>query len=62
MPSPISKRLRSSHSNPGLATVMYDLAELMSLSIKKLIKQEHRESLDGIQHNADPAVLADNAD
>jgi len=42
--------------------VTHDLGELMSPSNKKLIKQERRKSLDGIQHSADPAALADDAD
>jgi len=62
MPSPIGKRLRSSRSNPGLANVTHDLAELMSPSNKKPITQERRKSLDGIWHSADPAALADDAD
>jgi len=42
--------------------VTHDLAELMSPSNTKPIKQELRKSLDGIRHSADPAALADNAD
>jgi len=62
MPGPIGKRLRSSCSNPGLLKVTHDLAELMSPSNKKPIKQERRKSLDSIRHSADPAALADDTD
>jgi hypothetical protein len=34
----------------------------MSPSNMKLIKQEHRKSLDSIWHSADAAALADDAD
>jgi hypothetical protein len=62
MPSQIGKCLRSSRSNPGLAKVTHDLAQLMSPSNKQPIKQERRKSLDGIRHSADPAALADDPD